>query len=118
MKVLILSCNCGEGHNSAGKAVQEQFLHRGIPCEIRATLSFESERASRFVGNVHTKSALYAPRLFAIGNQLAERESHGNRASVCYRANASYAGRLYRYISENGFDTVVMPHIFPTEALT
>ncbi len=118
MKVLILSCNCGEGHNSAGKAVQEQFLHRGIPCEIRDTLSFESERASRFVGNVHTKSALYAPRLFAIGTQLAERESHRNRASVCYRANASYAGRLYRYISENGFDTIVMPHIFPTEALT
>ena len=83
MKVLILSCNCGEGHNSAGKAVQEQFLHRGIPCEIRDTLSFESERASRFVGNVHTKSALYAPRLFAIGTQLAERRLLPRERFIC-----------------------------------
>ena len=118
MKALILSCNCGEGHKSASRAIAEQLLHRGIPCEIRDTLSFESERASRFVGNVHTKSALHAPRLFAIGNQLAERESRTGRDSICYRANASYAGRLHRYIIENGFDTIIMPHIFPTEALT
>lgn len=77
MKVLILSCNCGEGHNSAGKAVQEQFLHRGIPCEIRDTLSFESERASRFVGNVHTKSALYAPRLSPSATSLRNAKATG-----------------------------------------
>lgn len=118
MKVLILSCNCGEGHNSAGKAVAEQFCRYGIPCELRDTLSFESERASRFVGNVHAKSALYAPRLFEIGNEFAAREGRAGRDSIFYRANTTYAGRLYRYICENGFDTIVMPHVFPAEALT
>ena len=29
MKILILSCNTGEGHNSAGKAVMEAALLRG-----------------------------------------------------------------------------------------
>lgn len=118
MKALILSCNCGEGHNSAGKALAEQFAHRGIPFALQDTLSFDSERTSRFIGNVHTKCALYAPRLFAVGNQLAERERHTEKPSVCYRANATYADKLYHYICENGFDTIVMPHVFPAEALT
>ena len=30
MKVLILSCNTGEGHNSAGKAVKEYIEVMGI----------------------------------------------------------------------------------------
>ena len=43
MKVLILSTGTGEGHNSAGKAVLEQFRKRGIPCEMADVLGFASE---------------------------------------------------------------------------
>ena len=35
-----------------------------------------------------------------------------------YYANALYADKLYAYIVENDFDTVVMPHLFPAEAVT
>ena len=34
MKVLILSTGTGEGHNSAAKAVKEQFEKRGIPLSL------------------------------------------------------------------------------------
>ena len=34
MKVLILSCNTGQGHNAAGRAVQEEFLRRGADCRM------------------------------------------------------------------------------------
>ena len=34
MKILILSCNTGEGHNSAGKAVMEAALLRGHEVEF------------------------------------------------------------------------------------
>lgn len=34
MRVLILSCNTGEGHNSCGKAIREVFQTRGIDCEM------------------------------------------------------------------------------------
>ena len=40
MKVLILSCNTGQGHNTAGKAVREELLRRGIPCKMLDTLRF------------------------------------------------------------------------------
>ena len=48
MKVLILSTGTGEGHNSAGKAVLEQFRKRGIPCEMADVLGFASERAASY----------------------------------------------------------------------
>ena len=35
MKVLILSCNTGEGHNSAGKAVKEYIESQGDMAEFR-----------------------------------------------------------------------------------
>lgn len=40
------------------------------------------------------------------------------RKSPVYYANALYAEKLYHYIVDNGYDTVVMPHLFPAEALT
>lgn len=43
MKVLILSTGTGEGHNSAGKAMLEQFRKREIPCEMADVLAFASE---------------------------------------------------------------------------
>ena len=43
MKVLLLSCNTGEGHNSAARAIKEQFDARGIPCTIENALAFASE---------------------------------------------------------------------------
>ena len=34
MKVLILSCNTGEGHNSAGKAIKEYIESHGDQAEF------------------------------------------------------------------------------------
>ena len=34
-KVLILSCNTGQGHNTVAKAIQEALNKRGVPADIR-----------------------------------------------------------------------------------
>ena len=47
MKILILSCGTGEGHNSAAKAVYDNLKGKNTECEIRDVLSFKSERAAR-----------------------------------------------------------------------
>ena len=49
MRVLILSCNTGEGHNSSGKAVQEAFQRRNIPCEMEDAFRFISSGTSSFI---------------------------------------------------------------------
>ena len=39
MKILILSCNTGEGHNSSGKALKAALLHKGIECGTEAGIA-------------------------------------------------------------------------------
>ena len=48
MKVLILSTGTGEGHNSAAKAMKEQFDKNGIPCVMADALDFASEKAAGY----------------------------------------------------------------------
>ena len=54
MKILILSCGTGEGHNSAAKAVYDNLKGKNTECEIRDVLSFKSERAARRAAEVYS----------------------------------------------------------------
>ena len=119
MKVLILSCNTGQGHNVSGNAIMSEFEKKGIECDLLDTLSFRSEMASNVVTKIHTGCVMHAPRLFSVGFRTAELiDEKSFKYSPCYVANATYADELYQYIKENGFDTIIMPHVFPAEALT
>lgn len=119
MKVLILSCNTGQGHNTAGKAVLAELQRRGIACEMLDALSFDSKFTSRMICDIHSKSVMHLPRVYGLGVSTAKRlDKISKKRSVCYVANTTYATALYQYIVENGFDTVVNPHVFPSEALT
>ena len=64
MKVLILSTGTGEGHNSAGKAVMEQFRKRGIYCEMADALDFASEKAAYYGKKVYVWSTVKAKGVF------------------------------------------------------
>lgn len=119
MKVLILSCNTGQGHNTAGKAILAELERHGIECEMLDALSFESELTSKMVCDIHIQSVLHIPRLFGLGVSTARRlDKISKKRSVCYVANTTYASTLYDYIVGNGYDTVVAPHVFPSEAMT
>ncbi len=119
MKVLILSCNTGQGHNTAGRCVLAEFERLGVECEMKDALSFDSELTSKVISGVHNKGTVHVPRLYGMGVSAARvLDKVARRRSVCYLANSTYASSLYRYITENGFDTIVLPHVFPSEAIT
>lgn len=119
MKVLILSCNTGQGHNSAGNAVAEEFRKRGIEVEMLDTLSFDSNFTSKLVSNIHAKSAIHIPKLYGIGVIIARfLDKISRRRSICYVANTLYATKMNDYIVSNGYDTLILPHVFPAEAIT
>ena len=46
MKVLILSCNTGEGHNSCASALAEECRLQHIPCDTEDALRFISPEVS------------------------------------------------------------------------
>ena len=62
MKVLILSTGTGEGHNSAAKAVKEQFEKRGIPCELADVLNFASDKAGAYGRRIYIWSTVRAKK--------------------------------------------------------
>lgn len=118
MKVLILSTGTGEGHNSAAKAVKEQFDHHGVPCVMADALDFASDKAADYGRRIYIWSTVKARRVFAGAYRAGRAITSARRKSPVYYANALYAEKLYRFIVDNGFDTVVMPHLFPAEAVT
>ena len=54
MKILILSCNTGEGHNSSAKAIKLAMDARGgIESEVKDTLSLVSADVSKNVSDIY-----------------------------------------------------------------
>ncbi|MBC8537184.1 MGDG synthase family glycosyltransferase [Feifania hominis] len=118
MKVLILSCSTGQGHNSAGQAVYECLQQRGVCCEMRDALGFSSGRVSKNVCGAYVGITTHVPGLFSLLYSAGGLISTSRIKSVVYYANTLYAPKIGDYIRENGFDTVVVSHLFPAEALT
>ena len=67
MRVLILSCNTGEGHNSCGKALSEMFIKQNIPCRMDDAFRFLSPSISRMVTVGFTFMYRHLPGVFRFG---------------------------------------------------
>lgn len=118
MRILILSCNTGQGHNSAGMAVQEELERRGIPCAMKDALSFARGNSSRTISGAYIGMATKAPAAFGGLYRLGDLISSSRWKSPVYFANARYAKPLKAYIESGGFTAVITPHLFPAETLT
>ena len=118
MKVLMLSCNTGQGHNTAARAVMDELEKRGVQCEMRDALAFAGELASKVVSNTYIKMATDAPKVFGKLYQAGDAITNPYVKSPVYVANLTYARKLGRFIRENGFDAVVTSHVFPAQALS
>ena len=119
MKLLVLSCNTGQGHNSAGIAVKEAFERAGADCVMKDALTFaHRKRTTDIVSSGYTGIVSKAPKVFGGLYLAGSLISSPNRKSPVYFANAHYADRLYEYIKLEGFDGVVAPHLFPVEVMT
>ena len=118
MKCLILSGNTGEGHNSCAKAIQEYFEPQGDPCTIKDSLAFISEGASVAICQAHTQLYRHFPRVWNAGYSFSERHGVFQQRSGMYRFLSMGTERLYRYIRDCGFDTVICPHMFSSLQLT
>ena len=74
MKILILSCNTGGGHNSAAKAIKEAFDEKGHTCDIMDVLAFGGQKASDLVCDAYIEIVKKTPALFGkiyeMGNKI------------------------------------------------
>lgn len=121
MKILILSCNTGGGHNTAARALKEVFDSAGDECEIRDALSFGSQAASDLVCDSYVEMVKNNPKIFGklyeMGGNYGENSSGLVRSPV-YMMNMMYTKALRKYLIENKIDAVVCCHFFGAQAMT
>lgn len=118
MRILILSCNTGEGHNAAARAMKQRIEYEGHEAVVLDYMLLKSERASRIVSNGYINTAKYIPRLFGAAYSAALKLSSPKRKSPVYWANRFMGKYLRAYLAENEFDAIIITHLYPAEALT
>ena len=113
MRVLILSCNTGGGHNACAGAIRTAFTEQGHQCDIVDALGFVSDKLSKFMSWGHTTMYRHIPGLFRKGYGFAER--HPNMLqddATVYKLLTGGTEQLYAYIQEGGYDAVICTHVF------
>lgn len=118
MKILLLSCNTGDGHNKAAHAIAEAFTQNGAHCILRDPVSFGGTAAMRLASSSYNAIIRKAPCVFGAIYQIGRAYSDRTLPSPVYAANALYARHLAAYINEVGFDAVIATHLYGMEALT
>lgn len=118
MKILILSCNTGEGHNSSAKALQTALRQRGVASDIEDTLALRSKWLSNAISNLYDLSIKTS--LFGITYRLAQRYSslQLKSKSPVYAFNLLYTKKLSQLIADGRYDGIICVHLFPAEAIT
>ena len=118
MKLLILSCGTGEGHNSAARAVREAAEAAGDRCETADPVGVGSRRASRVVDSLYNETIRRAPELFGLVYRAGAAVEKVPGPSPVYVANAAGAEALGRRIAGGGYDAVISTHLYGLEMLT
>lgn len=120
MKILILSANTGEGHNSSGKALLAALQQRGIEADMRDLIGIVSERASKKVSKTYVQSTeghnLFS-KIYAFAEWVSEHLNQGKRSPI-YLLNSIYWRKIYDFITAGNYDAVISVHLFAAEVLT
>ena len=112
-RVLILTCNTGEGHNSTAAAMKTAMEKDGICCVVADALGFCSRRFSRFISGSHVWIYRHMPLAFSASYAFMERHPYLNgEKSPLWGLLSSGTDPLYLHIIKGGYGTVVCPHVF------
>ena len=118
MKVLILSCNTGGGHNAAAQAIAEAIREHGDCAEVLDYLCLAGNGVSKLVGDGYVEVVKKALAVFGMAYKLGMAVSKMMKKSPVYYANARMARYLEEYLQKNPVDAIVMPHLYPAETIT
>lgn len=118
IRVLVLSCNTGGGHNAAGLALKECMECRNMEVHFFDYLTLAGGAVSKAVGAAYVGVVKKAPALFGIIYRIGDLVSRMVKHSPVYYVNGKMADYLAEYLKANPYDVIVMPHLFPAETIT
>lgn len=132
MRLLILSCNTGEGHNSTAKAIIQYAECRGDTCEMKDALAYWPVGTNRFICSGQVFLYRNAPELFGAGYRFFESVSEKTNEKNMIReqkgkepAKNAFLGlakipseKMYADIAAGGYDAVICVHVFASLMMT
>ena len=80
MRILILSANTGEGHNSAARALKERIEARGGSCRIEDGLAYMGKSSNALICKGHVFFYRSLPKVYGVGYRFAEIARRGAQA--------------------------------------
>ena len=118
MKILLLSCSTGEGHNHCALAVKEALDARGHETSFLDMLHMFGNPGPLSFDKILNRISTKAPDVFGMMYHAGAMYSATGVTSPVYMANIRHARQLNAFIRDNGYDAVVCSHLFPMETLT
>lgn len=114
MKVLILTCSTGGGHDSAASAIKEYFEKQSAECDIVNALEFLPKATAEFISKGHELAYKYAPKLYGAGYRISEKIPQ----TRTYEQNSKGADKLCQKLFSGNYDAVISVHIFAAMMMT
>ncbi len=118
MKVLILSCSTGGGHNACARYINDELKSNKIDCEFKDFYDIVNKRAKKLSEDLYLSTLNGNGKIFKAVYKLGELYSKTKLKSPVYFVNKFHKKKLYNYIVKNNFDLVITTHIFPALTLT
>ena len=118
MKILLLSCSTGEGHNHCALAVKEALQRLGHQAEFLDMLNMFGDPGPLSFDKVLNRISTKAPDIFGMMYHAGQMYSATGVTSPVYLANIRHAKQLCDFICEREYDAVLCSHLFPMETLT
>lgn len=112
MRILVLSCNTGQGHNSTAKSVMQNFTDNKVECVTHDALKFVSKSFSDFICSWHVRIYRYAPVLFEHGYDFAERHPIFAKDTPLYILLTSGVKKLEKLVVNGKFTGIICTHPF------
>ncbi len=114
MKVLILTCSTGGGHNTAAAAIGAYFEKMGVENDIVNALDFLPKMRAELISRGHELAYKYAPKLYGVGYRKEEKRPQ----TRFFEQNAKGAEDLCRLLFSGSYDAVISVHIFAAMMMT
>lgn len=119
MKVLILSCNTGQGHNSAAQAIRDYFESRGVSCDVKDALAYWSEKNSKIISHGHVFIYRNLPKLFGISYKFEENHPpKGDDTSLMFDLVTKGCRELIIDLKSSDYSAVICTHVFSAMMMT
>lgn len=118
MRVLILSCSTGGGHNACGHYIEDELKKNNIICDFVDYFDILGPNAKKNSEKIYLGSTKRNGKIFKLVYKLGEAYSKTGFTSPVYSLNKLGKDKLYNYIKEKKYDLIISTHIFPSMTLT